>query len=157
MPDEKEIEKWHRWFAVECNNSGWSLASKPDRNAAENREMLLSAQAAAFHWSKIGQPVNGARADLLLAHVHALLGDGARAMTHAKSCLNFCEANPCEDWDIAFAHAGVSLAAAVLGDAELHARHHAAAEKFGAKIKREEDREMFYEEFARLPKQARRA
>src|SRR5438309_2273817 len=155
MPDEKEIEKWHRWFAIECNNRGWSLSAKADRSDTENHEMLLAAWAAAFHWSKIGQPINAARAELLLAHVHALLGDGERALRCARRCLQYCEMNPCEDWDLAFAHGGMAHAAVALGDSALHAEHYATAEKLGHAIKDEQDRAIFFEEFARLPKKAR--
>ena len=148
MPDDKEIEKWHRRFAVECNNLAWDIASKPNRTPADDREMLLAAHAAAFHWSKVGQPINGARADFLLAHAFALAGYGKAAMQYAQRCLAWCESNPCEDWDIAFAHAGVSHAAAVLGDTSLHAKHHALAETLGRAIKEEEDRKIFLEVFA---------
>ena len=116
--------------------------------------MLLAAHAAAFHWSKAGQEINGARADFLLGHAYALAGDGGNAMKYAQSCLAWCESNPCEDWDIAFAHAGISHAAAVLGDAPLHAKHHAIAETLGHAIKDEEDRKLFMGEFARLPLEA---
>ena len=151
MPDEEEIQKWHRWFAVECNNLGWNLVAQPERSIAEDRGMLLAANTAAFHWSKIGQPINNARADLLLAHAHAMIGDGERARHFALRCLSYCEENPCEDWDCAFAHAGLALSAAVSGDTSLHAEHYAAARKLGAAIQDDEDRKIFHKEFARVP------
>jgi hypothetical protein len=152
MADKEEIAKWHRWFAAECNNLGWSLAAKNERSDAENREMLFAANAAAFHWAKVGQPINDARADLLIAHVYATLGNGAEAMHYATRCLNMCLKQPCEDWDVAFAHAGVAFAASVLGDGALHAEHYATAERLGRAIKDEEDRRVFLEEFAHIPK-----
>src|SRR2546423_775363 len=97
-PDKETIDKWHRWFGVECNNRAWELSSADARTAEEDREMLAGAFAAAFHWSKVGKPVNHMRADLLLAHVYALLGRGADALGYARSCLDFCGSNDCEDW-----------------------------------------------------------
>ena len=151
QPTQEMIDKWHRWFAVECNNRAWDLMSKSDRTPADDRDMLNMAYASAYHWSKVGTPVNGARADVTLAHAHALLGQGQFALQHARRCLAFFESNPGEDWDIAFAHAEVAHAAAVLGDAELHARHYAAASARGAAIAEDEERRVFQEEFSHIP------
>ena len=151
MPDQTEIDKWHHWFAAECNNRAWDLAEKAERSADEDREMLLAAYAATFHWSKTGKPINEMRADFLLGHTLALSGDGVAAMKHARRCLDWCEAHSCEDWDIAFAHAGLAHAAAFRGDAGLHAEHFARAGSFGRAIKDSEDRKVFLDVFSRLP------
>jgi hypothetical protein len=150
-PSKETVDRWHRWFAVECNNAAWDLAAKSNRPTEENREMLSAAYAAAFHWAKIGQPINAARADLLLAHVHALLGDARAARRLAERCLAFCQTEKCEDWDLAFAHAEMAHAAAVEGNAQLHATHFAAAKEKGTAIKDDEERRMFFETFARIP------
>ena len=42
-------------------------------------------------------------------------------------------------------------AAAAKGDAKLHALHHASAKERGVEIKDDEDRRIFFEEFARIP------
>jgi len=151
QPTQEMIDKWHRWFAVECNNRAWGLTSKTDRTPDEDRDMLYMAYSSAYHWSKVGAPVNDARADVTLAHVHALLGHGRPALQHAQRCLTFFENNASEDWDIAFAHAEVAHAAAVLGDVALHAKHYAAASARGAAIAEDEDRRVFLEEFSRIP------
>jgi hypothetical protein len=147
-----EASAWHRYFAVECNNRAWNLAAAPERSPAEDEEMLLQAYAAAFHWSQVGTPVNIMRADLALAHVHALLGQAALALRYAERTLDFVTQHAVEDWDLAFAHAEMAHAAAGAGDVEQHARHHAAALACGEKIEDEEDRRVFFEEFARIPK-----
>jgi hypothetical protein len=151
QPTQEAIDKWHRWFAVECNNRAWDLMSKSDRVQTEERDMLYLAYASAFHWSKVGTPLHNARAEVTLAHAHALLGHGEMSLHYAQRCLAFFESNPGEDWDIAFAHAEVAHAAAVLGDVELHARHYAAAKARGAAIAGDEDRRVFEEEFAHIP------
>jgi hypothetical protein len=151
QPTREERERWERWFAVECNNAAWGLAAKEGREAEEEREMLWLAYAAALHWSKAGTPLHVARAELLLAHVHALRGEGETALRSARSCLAFFEGNPGEDWDLAFAHAEMAHAAAAAGDPALHARHHALARERGEAIRDPEDRRVFLEEFARIP------
>src|SRR5580765_4451028 len=98
-PTQDEIARFHRWFAIDCNNSTWRLASVSERSPSDNREMLFRAYAAAFHWSQVGTPLNEARADLTLAHTHALLGQGEPAMTYALRAKEFFTHNECEDWD----------------------------------------------------------
>jgi hypothetical protein len=153
-PAPEEIARWQRWFAVECNNHAWSQTARAERTAASDREMLYAAYAAAYHWSKVGTALNDARAELLLAHVHALLGEAAPALAYARRVLAYCENNPCEDWDLAFAHAELAHAAAVAGDHALHAEHYALARARGEAIADEEDRRVFLEEFARIPRPA---
>ena len=154
QPTQKTIDKWQRWFAIDCNNRTWDLTSKPERTPDEDREMLLGAYAAAFHWSKIGKPINDARADLTLAHVHALLGHDI-SLYYAQRSLAFFENNAGEDWDLAFAHAEMAQAAAVIGDKVMHARHYRWARERGLAIQDEEDRNIFMEEFARIPNEVR--
>lgn len=151
QPTQEAVDKWHRWFAIECNNQAWTLTDKADRTPTEDRDLLHLAYALAFHWSKVGTPLHNARAEVTLAHAHALLGHGEISLHHAQRCLAFFESNAGEDWDIAFAHAEVAHAAAVLGDAGLHAQHYAAAKAHGAAIKGDEDRRVFEEEFSRIP------
>jgi hypothetical protein len=151
QPPQQEIDRWHRWFAVQCNNAAWNLTSKQDRTSGEDQEMLNLAYASAYHWSKAGQPIHVARADVTLSHAHSLLGDGDLALGYARRALDFFEHNECEDWDLAFAHLEIALAAAVLGEADLHAGHYATARTLGEAIQEEEDRQVFLEEFDRIP------
>jgi hypothetical protein len=150
-PTKEMIDKWDRWFAVQCNNRSWDLIAKPDRSPEEDRELLAGAYASAFHWERVGTPINAARADLTVAHAHAALGNGQLALFHAQRCLSFFERGQGEDWDLAFAHAAVAYAAAVSGDASLHAKHYASAKERGANITDAEDRRIFHGEFSRIP------
>jgi hypothetical protein len=156
QPSPEEINRWNRWFAVECNNRAWELSSKPERSPADDNEMVYAAFAAAFHWSKAGRPVNNGRADVTLAHMLSLVEQGNAALFYARRGLEFFEANPVTDWDIAFAHAEMAFAAAVCGDADLHASHYARARQLGEAIAEEEDRKIFLGEFAKLPASALR-
>ena len=151
-PTEEEINRWHRWFAIECNNRSWDLAEQETRTPEENREMKSIAFAAAYHWSKVGTPVNDARADLTLAHVLSVLQDGSQARLYAQRALTYFQANPAEDWDLAFAWMELAFAANVAGQADVYARAYQRAQELGNAIKGEEDRKIFLDEFARIPK-----
>lgn len=158
-PSTTEPQAWHRFFAASCNNLAWEIASQ-DHLAPEDENRLLNAAfAAAYHWAQIGQPVNNARADLTLAHAHAVLARhdndqalASRAMFYARRCLNFFNTNPGEDWDLAFAHAEVAFAAAVSGDAALHQYHYRQAQRLGQSIAEEEDRKVFMDELEKIPR-----
>jgi len=148
---QTQIDHWQRYFAVECNNQAWALADQARRTPSEDAEMLAAAYAAAYHWTKIGTPVNGGRADVTLAHVHAILGNGGEALHHAQSALDFFQTGEGEDWDLAFAHAVMARSAAVMGDRDLHGVHYAAAQSTGGAIVDEADRAIFLAALGKVP------
>jgi hypothetical protein len=152
-PSPETIAQLHRWFAIECNNGCWDLISQPQRTKDEGRLMLQLAYAAGYHWSQAGTALNGARADLTIAWVHSLLGNGALAGESARRCLDYFEHNPGEDWDLAFAQAAMAFAAAVEGDANQQARFYAEAKHLGEAIQDEVDRKIFFESFNQVPNQ----
>ena len=124
-PNLIEIKHWTRWFAIEHNNRAWQLAELPERTEDQTREMIDAAHAAALHWSRVGQPVNGCRADQLLAWVYALTGDAARASNYAQRCRAAIDANiqGLSNWD----HAFQTLVDAVVTQANRDAPGHRAA------------------------------
>jgi hypothetical protein len=151
LPSIEETARWRRRFAAEGNNRAWDLASQPERSAEDVEDMVYAAYAAAYHWKQVGQPVNHSRADVTLAHALSLAGQGSEALKYARRSLEFFESTPCEDWDIAFAHLEMALAAAVLKDSALHAFHYSKASELGHAIQEEEDRQVFLTELARIP------
>jgi hypothetical protein len=151
QPSEDDIRKWHRWFAVECNNRAWRLSEAPTRSAKENAEMLDAAHAAAFHWRKVGTEIHAARADMLLAHVNALLGHADVAMHHANASFDSVTSRESPEWELAFVHAILAHAGSVARNAEIHSRHHALAKKMGQALPNAEEREIFDATFARIP------
>ncbi len=138
----EELAKWNRWFAIEANNRAWRLSESTLRTQAEDEEMLHCAHAAALHWSKVGTELHNARATMLLAHVHALLGLPT-ALPYARRSFDYVESHDSPPWEVAFAHAVMANAAAAAGNRELHAKHYAAARERGAAIPEPEERAIF--------------
>jgi hypothetical protein len=149
-PNEEDLRKWHRWFAVECNNDAWRLSEAASRSAAEDAEMLNAAHAAAFHWNQVGTELNVALAETLLGHVHALLGHGELAMRYAQSSFDFVTLRDSPDWEVAFAHAILAHAAFAAGDGDTHARHYALAKETAERLG-DEDRNIFDATFRQVP------
>lgn len=149
-PDPEELAKIGRWFAIECNNHAWKLAESRLRTAADTDEMLTTAHASAYHWGKVGNDTNKAMATMLLAQVHALIGDAPRARRYAEECFAFVTSRQSPAWQVAFAHAIVAHAAAIAKDAATHAKHYEVARGLGAALA-EGDREVFEATFRTIP------
>ena len=148
-PDE--LAKWTRRFAIECNNRAWQLAEALSRTEAEDAEMLHAAHAAALHWGKVGTELHNARATMLLAHVHALLGDGRAAMPYARRSFDFVMSRDSPSWEIAFAHAVLANAASAAGERALHVKHHELAGTLGMALSNEEERAIFEATYRVVP------
>ncbi len=120
-PQEPDLSSWHRYFAIECNNTAWDLAGR-ERTAPEDEQMLQAAHACAFHWDQVGDELNRMRATMLLAEVHALLRITPSALKYAEEMQTFFLDRDTPDWEIALAHAIYAHAAYVAGDLNAHAR-----------------------------------
>ncbi len=151
QPSDEETRQWHRRFAVDTNNRAWRLSESAARSAADDAEMLNAAHAAALHWSKAGTELHAARADMLLGHVHALLGHGSLAMRYANASFTYIAAHDSPDWERAFAHAVLANAASAAGDSKLHSDHYALAKALGLALPNPEEREIFEATFRRIP------
>jgi hypothetical protein len=149
---DDEIARSHRWHAVECNNRAWTLADASARTSAEDDEMIDAAHAASFHWAKVGTDLHRARARLLLAHVHAAVNHGEQAMAYARSSADYLLSHEPPDWEAAFAHAVLAHAASAFRDDQLHNTEYRKAEELGKAIADAEDRQIFLNSFARIPK-----
>lgn len=150
-PSNEEIAKWHRWFGIECNNRAWELAEAPARTPEEAQELLHAAHASAWHWNRIGTPLNAARAQMLLGQAHALSGDGQLALQYAKASYAYFTTHESPDWELAFAHAVLANAARAAGEGALHAQHYREAARLGAAIGAAADREIFMRTFDQIP------
>jgi hypothetical protein len=147
----EEIDRSHRWHAIECNNLAWTLSDQPNRTPAQDEDMLNAAHASAFHWSRAGDELNQARARMLLGHVYAALGKGGSALVYARQSCDYLAAHQPPDWEIAFAHAVLAHAAYAAGEAALHRQQYARAQELGQAIADPEDREIFFSTFNSIP------
>ena len=114
--------------------------------------MLDAAHASAFHWGEIGTDLHRMRATMLLAEVHALLGNGALALKLAEEMrAYFLGRADTPDWELAFTHAIHAHAAHAAGDLAGHRASHGAAQSALAAIADAEDRRIVDETFAQVP------
>ncbi|MEZ6002605.1 MAG: hypothetical protein R3F33_00340 [Planctomycetota bacterium] len=151
MPTQEEQSRWHRFFAIDCNNSAWGLVENSKRSADQDADLLRRAYAAAHHWFQVGDDVNKNRAEGLLGQAHACLGHGELAMHYAQRNHDFVLGRDSDAWEVAFAHSVLSHAASAAGQSALHAEQYgkaqAVAESLGG-----QDRQIFDSTFHLVPK-----
>lgn len=152
LPDPELVAKMHNFFAVECNNRAWELTEQATRTEEESHEMRTAAHAAAFHWAKVGAPVNEVRARLLLAEVAAQDGDGEQALRLARHCCAFFEDEEGTEWDRAFGSLELAYAHAVCGHHEEVSSLLEKSAARGEQLAEKGDREFFTESFQRISK-----
>jgi hypothetical protein len=148
--DDPDTAAWHKRFGATCNNRAWDLATQ-SRTKAEDAEMLDAAHAAAWHWGRVGTELNGMRAQMLLAEVHALLGMGASAMQLAEGMRDYFLSRETPDWELAFTHAIYAHAAYAAQKPEVHRRAYAEAVAALASIADPEDRQIVEKTFGQVP------
>ncbi|MEZ5277699.1 MAG: hypothetical protein R3F07_15065 [Opitutaceae bacterium] len=153
QPPESDLITWHRYFAIESNNRAWSLTIA-SRSADEDQEMLDAAHAAAWHWGFAGDELNHMRAKMLLAEVHAQLGNGTIALRHATTMQAWFLSRETPDWEVAFVHAIFARASLAAGDSESYRAAYVLAEKAIAAIGDEDDRKIVIQTFSRIPRPA---
>jgi len=149
-PDPEKVQKMHRYFAVECNNRAWELAELAVRSEEEDHELRINAHAAAYHWAKVGTPVNDMRARILLAEVAAQHGNGELALQLAGQGCAFFENEEGTEWDRAIGTLELAYAHAVSGSKNEVASLLEKAVSRGEQLAEKGDREYFAESHRRI-------
>lgn len=141
QPETTNAGDWERYMAITANNLAWGLSTK-ERSESEDSEMLNAAHTAAFHWKNVGTELNAARADMLLAEVHGLLGLGKTALKYATSVSQFFSGKEIPTWEKAFVSIVLSRAYKALGDTENYRIHLTSAHETIDQITDPGDREV---------------
>ena len=131
-----------RQLAVDLFNRAWTLMETDERTEEQDDELINTAHASAYHWTRVGTPANRARSEWQLSRAYTVLDRPEPALHHARRCLAYCEENPeaIEDWDLPYAHEALARAHALAGEADVAGRHAAAARELAAGVGGAEDR-----------------
>ena len=143
------LEEAHLKFARMTNGLVWQLLEKPDRTPEDNVILLLTANASLFHWLHAGTGVHAQRGSWLLAHIYAVLGEGAQSLKYALRCMELKERHRSEiaDFDVAYAYEAMARAHALLGHLAEARPLYLAAKEAGEKIANAGDKEIFMGDF----------
>jgi len=150
-PSPEETAAWQKRLAAQANNRAWRLSESRSHSTAESEEMLHAAHAAMHLWSIVGTEHHKAHAALLLAHVHALLGNADPAERYLAACARYLCSPQREAWEVAIFHAVAAGVAAAREDAGGHALHHAKARELIDALADKEDRDILEATLAVVP------
>ena len=136
-------------FAKQFNGKTWELLDKHERNREEKEMLLDYAHASLAHWRVAGTGVNLQRGVWMLARVNIVLGNTQMALQYAGRCLELTEQykGQLSDFDFAFADECMARAQALVGNQAEAQKYIEKADKAGAAIQDEEDRQIFFDDF----------
>lgn len=141
MTDERMTEdEFHKKMAIETNNGIWPVLDKESPSMDELEEVLHMAHTSLYHWSKIGKPINIARAQYMIARVTSAMGMAEPSLYHAKRCLEITKETGIGDFDLAFAYEVMSRAYALMKDRESFDKYMQKAKKAIDDVKGNQDR-----------------
>jgi DNA-binding transcriptional MerR regulator len=145
----------HRRLGIDLFNHTWTLIEKADRTPAEIDEMIHSAHASRYHWSKAGNTANLGRGEWQCSRVYATLGRGEPAVWHARRCVEYSEAaasaGEAEPWDVPSSYEAMARALAVAGNRTEAEEWRSRARAAVAAISEPEDRQIIEQDLATLP------
>lgn len=143
MSEEKMTrEEFHKKIAIETNNGIWPILDKEKPSQEELEEALHMAHTSMYHWSKVGKPINKARAEYMISRVSSAMARGEPALFHGKRCLEITEETGIADFDLAFAYEAIARAYAVYSDSKNCEYYKKLAQKAVDEVKGEEDRKI---------------
>ncbi len=153
MPEDKTpvTPAMHRQLGVDLFNYTWTLIDKSDRSPDEAETMIHAAHASAYHWRQVGKPLNFARSDWQISRVYVALNRPEAALYHAQHCLEICEAEGIGDFDLAFSYEALARSYAIGAQQDEAQKYLKLAREAGEEIKKEDDRNYFFDELATLP------
>lgn len=142
MPNSEEQSRRRKSSAAEANNRAWSLAEQTTRTAAETEEMVHAAHAAMYFWQIEGTANQIAHAQLLLAHVHALVGQALTAKHYEQAAESYFQTATLEPWEAPLVKMIAANVAYCQQDFARHAAQHAEATRLIAALPTAQDREI---------------
>ncbi len=145
-PDEE------RRLAADLFNHTWELLETSDRTAAQDDRMIHAAHASRFHWEQVGDATNLVVGEWQCARVYAVLGHAEPATYHARRALAICDEAGITGFFRASANEALARALLVAGDRAGAATAEAAAWAAAEGIDADEDRQIFEQDMASLPR-----
>ncbi len=142
-------EEAHKHFAISTNGLVWQLLEKKGRSISDEELMIHAAHTSCYHWLRVGTGLHHQRAEWLLSHVYAEVGNASAAIKHAKHCQDLTEEyiELMHDFDFAYTHEALARAHALNGQVDEAQMYILNADIKGQAIADKEDRDIFLADF----------
>ncbi len=147
MPETSEQQERknqaHKFFGIELHNSAFDHLDNAAKDPEEGEKALQAAYGSAYHWGKVGEPINFSRGELTIAQIAVAINRPETALHHAKRCLDLTLELNLKDWDLAYAYETYARANACNGKFDEARKYKAMAVAAGKEILEEGDRKQF--------------
>jgi hypothetical protein len=139
-------------LADEARDLSLRLQAQKKLTREEEAQMITASQACAYIWSRVGTPLQVARAHWLISRSFCKLEDSKFSLLHAQMCDFYTkQARDRKDYDEAYAMEALARASALRGDVENGLRLKREAVGLGRKIRDANDKLEFEKNFFSLP------
>ena len=139
-----------RQAAMDLFHRTWRYLDRDVRAPEHDAAMIACAEASLWHWRRVGAPTQWAIGEWQCSRVHAVLGNGDKALDHARRSLEIAEADRVDDFVPASAHEALSRAYAVLGDFNAARAERNAAYRLAIELD-DEDRDVIEHDLGTIP------
>lgn len=139
-----------RQAAMDLFHRTWRYLDREDRAPEHDAAMIACAEASLWHWRRVGAPTQWAIGEWQCSRVQAVLGDGQRALAHARTCLEIAESDRVDDFVPASAHEALARAYAVLGDMDAAREERNLAYRIAIELD-DEDRDVIEHDLGTIP------
>jgi len=139
-----------RQAAMDLFHATWRYLDRNDRLPAHDAAMIACAEASLWHWRRVGAATQWAIGEWQCSRVYAVLGDGERALHHARRCLEIAQADRVDDFVPASAHEALARAYAVLGDIDTAREERNLAYRLAIQLD-DEDRDVIEHDLGTIP------
>lgn len=131
-----DVQRAHRWFAVELNNLSWEIVEADSRTDKQLEQMIHAAHGACYHWMQVGTLINHQRAYNLLAHAYLTVGDVDMALRYAMKCLAVGEqtGDMQDAFDLTTKHGIVAMTSNLAGQTKQANEHKQAFDEARTKL-----------------------
>ena len=146
VPDEE------RRLAADLFNHTWELLETPERSPAQDDRMIHAAHASRFHWEQVGDGTNLIAGEWQCSRVYAVLDRAEPSVHHARRALALCDEAGIMGFFRAASNEALARALLVAGDRAGAATAEAAAWAAAEAIDDDEDRQIFEQDMASLPR-----
>jgi DNA-binding transcriptional MerR regulator len=141
-----------RRLAVDLFNHTWELLETAERTPAQDDRMIHAAHASRFHWEQVGDATNLLVGEWQCSRVYAVLGRSEPALWHARRALAVAEEAEITGFFRAASYEALTRALLVAGDRARAAAAEADAWQAAEAIDDDEDRLIFEQDMASLPR-----
>ena len=117
---KSEIFAAHKYFSKHCFNETWDFLDKDNLTDLEKVQMISSAFASLYHWSKREEQTNQNMSVgyWQLSRVFAIVGDGQNSLKFANLCLDVSQNNDVSEFYLGYAYESLARAEMAKGNAD---------------------------------------